>query len=286
MEGGRQSVTLRAATDGRIEILTGLPDQGAGVHTMLARVVARTLGTTVDRIVVRRQTTATASQDLGVGASRVTFIASRAAEDAAVQLRTALEERGRAGWAAALAGAAADGLEVTGTFDSTAEGEAGVADFTFAGVGIVAAVDRETGAIRIVDATIAVDSGTVINPIAHRGQIEGGFAQGLGAALMEELLFDEGVVSTQTLADYRLPTATDVPVPRIVLLTGAPGGGAFGAKMAGELSPSPVAPAIANAVEQAVGVRIRRIPMTPERVLAAIRARSTHSRDPDANGDG
>jgi CO/xanthine dehydrogenase Mo-binding subunit len=154
-----------------------------------------------------------------------------------------------------------------------------VADFTFAGMGVVASVDRETGAIRIVDATIAVDSGTVINPIAHRGQIEGGFAQGLGAALMEELLIDEGVVSTQTLADYRLPTATDVPAPRIVLLTSAPGSGAFGAKMAGELSPSPVAPAIANAVEQAVGVRVRRIPMTPERVLAALRGHAADGVD-------
>ncbi|HET9457662.1 MAG TPA: xanthine dehydrogenase family protein molybdopterin-binding subunit [Candidatus Limnocylindrales bacterium] len=285
MEGGRQSVTLRAATDGRVEILTGLPDQGAGVHTMLARVVARTLGTTVDRVVSRQQTTATASQDLGVGASRVTFIASRAAQRAAEQLRAALGEPSPAEWEAALVQAAAEGLEVIGSFDSTAEGEADVVDFTFAAMGVVASVDRETGAIRIVDATIAADSGTVINPIAHRGQIEGGFAQGLGAALMEELLIDEGIVSTQTLADYRLPTATDVPTPRIVLLTGAPGSGAFGAKMAGELSPSPVAPAIANAVEQAVGVRIRRIPMTPERVLAALRGRSADGVDLGGNGD-
>jgi CO/xanthine dehydrogenase Mo-binding subunit len=88
---------------------------------------------------------------------------------------------------------------------------------------------------------------------------------------MEELLMEDGVVSTQTLADYRLPAATDVPTPRIVLLTDAPGGGAFGAKMAGELSPSTVAPAIANAVAAASGVWLRQIPMTPERVLSALR---------------
>ncbi len=277
MEGGRQSITLRAAPDGGIDILTGLPDQGAGAHTMLARVVARGLDVPLERVAVRQLTTGSATQDLGVGASRVTFIASRAAQDANERFRAALEA-GRDGsspddWEARLRRAAAEGLEVTGSFDSTAGDEDGV-DFTFAGLGVVVAVDPETGAIRIVDATIVADTGTIINPIAHRGQIEGGFAQGLGAALMEELLIDDGVVSTQTLSDYRLPAATDVPAPWVVALTGAPGGGAFGAKMAGELSPSLVAPAIANAVERAVGARIRQIPMTPERVLAALRTTS------------
>jgi CO/xanthine dehydrogenase Mo-binding subunit len=276
MEGGRQSLTLRIAPDGRIEILTGLPDQGAGLHTMLARVVARTLDVELERIAIRQQTTASAALDLGVGASRVTFIASRAAQDAAERLAAALTglQQGRgtdAGLDEAMARAAADGLEVTGSFDSNAGGEAGVVDYTFAGMAAHVAVDRETGSIRLLGATIAADTGTVINPVAHRGQIEGGYAQGLGAALMEELLIDEGVISTQTLADYRLPTATDVPAPRVVLLTEAPGGGAFGAKMAGELSPSTVAPAIANAVERAVGVRLRQIPMTAERVLRALR---------------
>ena len=88
---------------------------------------------------------------------------------------------------------------------------------------------------------------------------------------MEELVIDEGAVMTLNLGDYRLPAATDVPALRLVLLTGAPGRGAFGAKMAGELSPSTVAPAIANAVARAAGVRLRRIPMTAERVLRAIR---------------
>ena len=137
------------------------------------------------------------------------------------------------------------------------------------------AVVAELRAIRARLASIAADTGVVINPVAHRGQIEGGFAQGLGAALMEELLIEEGVVATQTLADYRLPAATDVPAPHLVLLTDAPGSGAFGAKMAGELSPSTVAPAIANAVAAATGVWLRQIPMTPERVLAALRQPAT-----------
>jgi CO/xanthine dehydrogenase Mo-binding subunit len=277
MEGGRQSIRLRASADGRVKILTGLPDQGAGAHTMLARVVAQTLGVLPAGVVVRQETTGTATADLGVGASRVTFIASRAAHDAALKMRAALDELAPhpAGAAATTADrirrAAVEGVEVTGSYDSAAEPGH---DFTFAGLGVVAAVDVETGAIRVVEAIVAADTGTVINPVAHRGQIVGGFAQGLGAALMEELLFEDGVVSTQTLADYRLPAATDVPAPRLVLLTDAPGSGAFGAKMAGELSPSLVAPAIANAVADATGTRLRRIPMTAERVLAALRSGS------------
>jgi CO/xanthine dehydrogenase Mo-binding subunit len=173
-------------------------------------------------------------------------------------------------WADAVAALPAGSLPVTGSYDSSTDEEPGV-DFTFAGLALVAEVDRATGVVRIRDATFAADTGTVINPIAHRGQIEGGFAQGLGAALMEELLFDEGAVTTTSLADYRLPAATDVPPLRVIVLPEAPGGGAFGAKMAGELSPSTVAPALANAIEAATGARVRTIPMTPERVLRALR---------------
>jgi CO/xanthine dehydrogenase Mo-binding subunit len=299
MEGGRQSVTLGLDDAGRVEIVTGLPDQGAGVHTMLARVAAATLSVPPSAIVVRRVTTSAAALDLGIGASRVTFIASRAVEDAARRLRAILEAAaatlaggptelrdgrftalaGGAGveWADAVAALRTGDLPVTGSFDSSTEGEPGVVDFTFAGLAVIADVDRSTGVVRIRDATFAADTGTIINPIAHRGQIEGGFAHGIGAALMEELLLDEGAVATNSLADYRLPAATDVPPVRIIVLPDAPGGGAFGAKMAGELSPSTVAPAIANAIEAATGARVRQVPMTPERVLATLdrRAEST-----------
>jgi CO/xanthine dehydrogenase Mo-binding subunit len=304
MEGGRQAVTIGIDDAGRVEVVTGLPDQGAGLHTMLARVAAATLSVPATRVVVRRVTTSAATMDLGVGASRVTFIASRAAEDAARRLRAIVEAAatrlaggpialrdGRllgsdgaaeVAWTDALAAIPAGSLPVTGSYDSSTDEEPGV-DFTFAGLALVAEVDRATGVVRILDATFAADTGTVINPIAHRGQIEGGFAQGLGAALMEELLFDEGAVTTTSLADYRLPAATDVPMLRVIVLPDSPGGGAFGAKMAGELSPSTVAPALANAIEAATGARVRTIPMTPERVLRALRERpaSRSGADPD-----
>jgi CO/xanthine dehydrogenase Mo-binding subunit len=296
MEGGQQSVGLRPIDDRRIQVLTGLPDQGAGAHTMMIRVAARCLSIPADRFTVRQLTTAAATADLGVGASRVTYIASRAVEDAASRLREALEvlaetiagggpvhlrngrfERAGDGPSVelddVLLRAATAGMAVVGTYDSTADGGSEGVDFTFAGMAVEAGVDTGTGRITIERATFAGDTGTVINPIAHRGQIEGGFAQGLGAALMEELLFEGGAITNQTLADYNLPASTDVPRLDIIGLAESPGGGAFGAKMVGELSPSTVSPAIGNAIAQVTGVRLRQIPMTPERVLAALAGR-------------
>ena len=288
MEGGRQGISVRIV-DGRIEFTTGLPDQGSGVETVIARVGASVLGRPIEEIDVRRATTATASPDLGVGASRVTLLISRATEDAAHRLIAAFEESASASlgrmvhhtaagfetddgaialtWAAAAAEAERHGLVVSGEYDSTADLGQGVADFTFAGLGITVEVDRETGSVVLHHPIFVADAGTVISPVAHAGQIDGGFAQGLGAALMEELTIENGQVQSLSLADYRLPAAPDVPMLRTVLLPVSPGAGAFGAKMAGELSPSCVAPAIANGIARAVGARLRAIPMTPERVL-------------------
>ena len=109
--------------------------------------------------------------------------------------------------------------------------------------------------------------------VAHRGQLEGGFGFGVGAALMEEVQVEDGVVVGQSMAEFKLPAMRDVPSLRQVLLPTTVGPGAFGAKMAGELSNSPAAPAIANAVADAVGARVTSLPLTPERVLQALRAR-------------
>jgi CO/xanthine dehydrogenase Mo-binding subunit len=101
----------------------------------------------------------------------------------------------------------------------------------------------------------------------------GGFAFGYGAALMEELVREGGAVVNLSLADMKLPSASDVPVVRIVTLPTHIGPGAFGAKAAGELTNAPVAPAIANAIADAVGVRILQLPITAERVLSALEAK-------------
>lgn len=136
-------------------------------------------------------------------------------------------------------------------------------------------VDTETGKVRIVKAVAAHDVGKAINPSIVEGQIQGGFVQGVGYALMEEMILDEGKVTNPTLVDYRIPSALDVPkIIPIIVETGEPSG-PFGAKGVGECGLVGTAPAIANAIYDAVGVRIRELPLTPERVIDALKNKNT-----------
>ena len=274
MEGGRMTVRAVANRDGSVEILTGIADQGGGAHTMMIRVAASILGLPVERFRVTRTTTAEGEPDLGVSASRVTYIGSRAVASAIEALRDELMRR-TAGdgqtWDALIAAVPDLPLEVAGTFDSGSDHDE-PQDFSLAAYAIEVEVDERTGVVRIVDAFLAGDTGTIINPVAHRGQIEGGFAFGIGAALLEELGFEDGRVTTVHLGDYKLPTFLDVP-PLTSSFVHADGRGAFGAKMAGELTISGVAPAIANAVADAVGARITTLPISPQRLLAALAER-------------
>ena len=136
-------------------------------------------------------------------------------------------------------------------------------------------VDTETGQVRVVKAVAAHDVGRAINPSIVEGQIQGGFVQGVGYALMEELTLDDGKITNPTLVDYRIPSALDVPkIIPIIIETGEPTG-PFGAKGVGECGLVGTAPAIANAIYDAVGVRIKELPLTPERVLEALRTKDT-----------
>jgi CO/xanthine dehydrogenase Mo-binding subunit len=168
-----------------------------------------------------------------------------------------------------LAAARADGAPRPITVVGKAEQNAHV--FGTYAFGIEVEVDTDTGAFRVVDAALVADVGTVINPIAVRGQLAGGFVFGLGQAVMEELLMQDGRVVTANLGDYKIPTIADVPPLRITLLTNAAGPGPFGAKSVGELANPAVPGAIANAVANAVGARVFSLPITAEKVLAAMR---------------
>ncbi len=132
-------------------------------------------------------------------------------------------------------------------------------------------VDPETGKVNVVKGVAAHDVGRAINPLVVEGQIQGGFVQGIGYALTEELVLDGGKVANPTLVDYRIPSALDVPdVIPIIVESGEPSG-PFGAKGVGECGLVGTAPAIANAIYDAVGVRIRELPITPERVLKGLK---------------
>jgi CO/xanthine dehydrogenase Mo-binding subunit len=162
------------------------------------------------------------------------------------------------------------GIEATGTYDTAELGHGDGSEGGYCVYMVEVEVDPETGQVRPVDVVLVVETGTVINPVAHQGQIDGGFIFGLGNALTEEILIDEGKVGTLNLGEYKLPSIADVPPFRTVLAVEDNGWGPFGAKAVGELANNPVAPAVANAIADAVGARVRTVPCTAERVLEAL----------------
>ena len=295
---GKTSLALQLNAVGDVEIHTGTTEQGMGILTVLNRVVAADLGIDLARVRVGRGGTDVVPFDPGVGASRTTHIVGGAALDATRQLRAELEAAAcglakrpagamllragafasadgsvRIGWdAAAAALIAAHGGEPV-TFTGTFNGEPHHGDpqyNDFNGYVVDVTVDRETGAYTIDDVTLCIDVGTVLNPIAHRGQIDGGFVMGLGHAMTEELIVEEGRIANLTFADYKLPTQRDMPPLHVHLLESDCGPGPFGSRAIGEVNTSAFGPALANAVHAACGVRITQLPVTAERVFAAL----------------
>jgi CO/xanthine dehydrogenase Mo-binding subunit len=136
------------------------------------------------------------------------------------------------------------------------------------------AVDPETGEVKLLRFTTAHDVGQIVNPIGHQGQIEGAIMQGIGYALTEELQVEDGRVTNPSFGEYKLPTMPDVPPLTTVLVESPHGVGPYHIKGIGESPLTPVAPAIANAVADAVGVRIRDLPITAEKVYRALKGNS------------
>ena len=282
---GKTSLRMRLTPSGRIDVVTGVPDQGSGGHTVIRRVAAAVLSVAPERIDVRRGNTAEALPDPGAGASRVTHVVGGAAKNGAERLRDRIENEwglllrddefvdpatGKSESIEAVVAARGE-LDVTGAFDGDYHDPMDPGDYSCSAFCLDVDVDRETGAFRIVDALLVAEVGQIINPVAHQGQLDGGFIYGIGGALMEEMPVDEsGKVTTLSLGEYKLPTMMDIPPFRTVLVEAAPGKGPYGAKMAGELSNSGVAPALVNAIERAVGVRLSEFPVTSERVYAAL----------------
>ena len=267
--GGTTGVKLAITPAATVELRIGATEQGAGILTTAGRVAATVLDVDPGTIRVSRGNTGAVPTDPGTGASRATHIVGRAAENAARELRAKLEAVGypAVDWDTAVGALARDGgVEVIGTYAGEhRHGEP--VPFDFCGYVVELSVDRETGVVTIHDIVFAADVGTVINPVGHRGQIDGGFAFGLGHALTEDLRFEDGRMVNPSLADYKIPTICDMPPLRVVLLADAHGHGPFGAKMAGELSTAAVPAAVANAIANACGARITRLPLTAEAIF-------------------
>jgi CO/xanthine dehydrogenase Mo-binding subunit len=287
--GGKTAIKASLKASGAVDVIIGAPDQGGGAFTVVRRIMAGILGIAPEKVAVRRGSSAEAAQDPGTGASRVTHIVGQAAIAAANALLAEISERTstmfedgvfvdthglRPSFETVAAQACAQGpIDVVGAYDGTHEGDH-PADYSFSGYAIDVRVDEETGAFEIVDTLFVVDAGAIINPIAHQGQIDGGFVYGLGGAMMEEMPIDEsGKIATLSLGEYKLPTIADLPPPFRTVIVPSEGQGPYGAKMAGELSNSGVAPALINAIHNAAGVRLAEFPITSERVFEALRLR-------------
>ena len=135
-------------------------------------------------------------------------------------------------------------------------------------------VDDETGKVRIKAYAAAQDVGLAINPLSVEGQIQGAVTQGIGWALMENYIFEKGMMQNTTLLDYRMPTATDVPMIEVLIVEVGSSRGAYGLKQVGEPPLIPVLAAVANAVYSATGVRFKELPLTPEVVLKGLRGQN------------
>ena len=299
-------VTLRLEPDGPMaEIYTAAVEMGQGLYTLLTQIVRTELG--VDRVVCHRADTLGGNAG-STSASRQSMMAGGAVQLACAQVRAALRERaGAAEPAGSMGGAAAGGAlpdppdpfppgemaallaepiersvvyhhRVTQAFDSSGQGDIHVS-FAFAAERAVAEVDEELGLVRVVQVTAAVDAGRVLNPAGFEGQVEGGTAQGLGFALMEEVQVQQGIIRNPSFTDYLIPTILDVPPVVSVAIEVPEPGVPYGLKGIGE-SPTVVATAaIVAALRDATGRELNRVPVTPDE-LAGLRGPVTGSPPP------
>ncbi|MBP1239671.1 putative selenate reductase molybdopterin-binding subunit [Frigoribacterium sp. PvP120] len=290
------SVALRP--DGGYDVAVGTAEFGNGTTTVHGQLVATVLGTTPDRVTIRQSDTDVARYDTGAFGSAGVVVAGKALLAAAQKLRAAMVERAldlTGGAAAVVDGGPlpevvtggvvvtrasrtpggdpervvvdagqllADGpLSADGSHDGTPRSVA------FNVHAFRVAVDRSTGEVRMLRSIQAADAGTVLNPEQLRGQVEGGTAQAIGTALYEEVLLDEeGRVTTTALRNYRVPKFSDVPRTEVLFAATHDDLGPLGAKSMSEAPYNPVAPALANAIRDALGVRPHELPMSRDRL--------------------
>jgi xanthine dehydrogenase molybdenum-binding subunit len=294
---------------GKVTLITGATEIGQGSETVLAMIVAETLGVPLERVDVVNSDTSVRPWDVGTHASRTTFVGGNAARLAALKIRAQLLET-----AAAELEVPAAALDIRGgvvfvtakpsrrlPYDEVARaghfrhhGRVLVAEafydpptamldkdfqgnvsaaYTSAFQAALVDVDPETGKVEVRKIASAHDVGRALNPGAAEGQVHGGIHMGLGYALSEKLVVEDGQVLTQSFMDYAVLKADDMPAIAVTLVESVDAEGPFGAKGLGESGVIPVAAAVANAVKDAIGVRFTELPITPARVRAALEGR-------------
>ncbi len=291
---------------GKVSLITGATEIGQGSETVLAMIVAETLGVPLDRVEVVNSDTSIKPWDVGVHASRTTFIAGNAARLAAEKVRAELlrvaaveldepaerldlkagdifvtaEPRRRLPYDRVVRSAhfrpgghtlSAEAFydPPTSMLDKDLHGNVSAA-YGFAAQAVLLDVEEATGRVKVQRLVSAHDVGRALNPLAAEGQIHGGIHMGLGYALSERLVVDGGQILTSTFMDYALLRADDMPQIAVRLIESVDQEGPFGAKGLGESGVIPVAAAVANALRDATGARFTELPITPERIRQAL----------------
>lgn len=299
--------------DGTATVISGEADIGQGLNTVLAQIAAEVLGIPFEHVSVLRADTDMAAYCLGTYASRATMFGGNAVRLAAENARSQLFEAASKmlkidaaklevkGGHVRTRGDPDRGLLISevarwslfqmskpimgiGTYNpstvpfTSSTGFYGNATpaYSFGTQVAEVEVDTETGEVKVLNYVAAHDLGKAINPMYAQGQIDGGVVQGLGFALMEEIVSKDGIVANPSFLDYRMPSAEDVPPIESILVETIDPEGPFGAKEIGEATMIPVAPAIANAIYHAIGVRMRELPMTSQKILKALKEKAHH----------
>ena len=301
--------------DGTAVVRTGVPDLGAGQANSVCQITAEILGVPLDQVTIYATDSAVTPLAGTSTATRQLYMSGNAVTKAATAVRETLLERAQKHFEEPLDNldiadgvvfvksdrsqsmplpelvkiCAAEGLplqnlaQFEAPFSDGIDPETGQGhvfpDFTFGSQAVEVAVDTETGQVKLLKSVACHDVGRAINAAAVEGQIAGGSSQGLGYALMEDFIIEDGRIMTPSLSEYLLPTSLDFPPTQVIILESGSGVGPFGAKGIGEPSLTPAAAAVANAVADAItdpagstgGVRVYELPITAERVLDALK---------------
>jgi CO/xanthine dehydrogenase Mo-binding subunit len=278
-------VAVEGTADGRVRVLAASTEIGQGTNTIFSQIVADALAIGVDAVEVAQPDTAMVPNSGPTVASRTCMVVGKLLESAALGLKSTLSTAGllpvdytpdRFAQACAAYVAANGPLRATAQYapragvrwdDELYRGDA-YGSYAWAVYVAEVSVDMTTFEIRVEDFVALQDVGKVINPTLASGQIEGGVAQAIGWAVSEDVVWREGRMVNAQMTNYIMPTSMDLPPIRVFFEEVPYPHGPAGAKGIGELPMDGGAPAIANAVSQAVGVHVRRVPITPERLMA------------------
>src|SRR6185503_17911266 len=290
---GKSGAAITIESDGRVNVHLGVPDVGPGIHTVVQQIVSEVLDIAIQRVSIRVADTDSSPFDSGTGGSKSTNSVGTAAYQAVSEIKGKI-----LALAAARLGCRPEDLETVngrylppgkksmpfaelirlavehnqGAITHLSVYEPARAPITsFAAQVAEVEVDRGTGQVKVNKLTTVHDSGTVLNHLSYQGQIDGGVVTGLGFALMEDNSLVDGKMPTVNLGEFKMATIADVPKLTTVLMQNATGPTPYQGKAIAEIPNVPTAAAIANAIQDAVGVRLFDLPLTSEKIYAALK---------------